>query len=58
MNNFYNQKSFTDLNDPQKEAVKTLEGPLLVLVWCRYWENKSLNNKNCSFDEHERSSAK
>ena len=31
MNNFYNQKSFTDLNDPQKEAVKTLEGPLLVL---------------------------
>ena len=31
MNNFYNQKSFMDLNDPQKEAVKTLEGPLLVL---------------------------
>ena len=31
MNNFYNQKTFTYLNDPQKEAVKTLEGPLLVL---------------------------
>ena len=31
MNNFYNNKAFDDLNDPQKEAVKTLEGPLLVL---------------------------
>ena len=31
MNNFYNHKAFFDLNEPQKEAVKTLEGPLLVL---------------------------
>ena len=31
MNKFYNHKAFFDLNDPQKEAVQTLEGPLLVL---------------------------
>ena len=31
MTKLYNQKSFEDLNDPQKEAVETLEGPLLVL---------------------------
>ena len=31
MNSFYNHKAFLDLNDPQKEAVKTLQGPLLVL---------------------------
>ena len=31
MNNFYNHKAFFDLNEPQKEAVETLEGPLLVL---------------------------
>ena len=31
MNSFYNHKAFFDLNEPQKEAVKTLEGPLLVL---------------------------
>ena len=31
MNQFYNHKSFIDLNDSQKEAVKNLDGPLLVL---------------------------
>ena len=31
MNQFFNNKVFTDLNESQKEAVKTLEGPLLVL---------------------------
>src|SRR5210317_150543 len=31
MNQFYNHKSFIDLNDSQKEAVKDLDGPLLVL---------------------------
>ncbi|MDC0227977.1 UvrD-helicase domain-containing protein [Alphaproteobacteria bacterium] len=31
MNEFLNNKVFTDLNQSQKEAVKTLEGPLLVL---------------------------
>ncbi len=31
MNNFYNHKAFNDLNPSQKEAVKNLEGPLLVL---------------------------
>ncbi len=31
MNNFYNHKAFIDLNPSQKEAVKNLEGPLLVL---------------------------
>ena len=31
MNDFLNHKAFIDLNEPQKEAVKTLQGPLLVL---------------------------
>ena len=31
MNNYYNQKVLDHLNDPQKEAVQTLDGPLLVL---------------------------
>ena len=31
MNNFYNHQAFIDLNPSQKEAVKNLEGPLLVL---------------------------
>ena len=31
MTQFYNHKAFTDLNDSQKEAVKNLDGPLLVL---------------------------
>ena len=31
MNEFFNHKAFIDLNEPQKEAVKSLEGPLLVL---------------------------
>src|SRR6056300_1526814 len=31
MNQFYNHKSFIDLNESQKEAVKNLDGPLLVL---------------------------
>ena len=31
MTQFYNHKAFTDLNDSQKEAVKYLDGPLLVL---------------------------
>ena len=31
MTQFYNHQAFTDLNDSQKEAVKNLDGPLLVL---------------------------
>ena len=31
MNQFYNNKSYIDLNESQKEAVKNLDGPLLVL---------------------------
>ena len=31
MTQFYNHQAFTDLNDSQKEAVKYLDGPLLVL---------------------------
>ena len=31
MNNFHNHKSYIDLNNPQKEAVNNLNGPLLVL---------------------------
>ena len=31
MNEFFNHKAFIDLNEPQKEAVNSLEGPLLVL---------------------------
>ena len=31
MTQFYNHKAFVDLNDSQKEAVKNLDGPLLVL---------------------------
>ena len=31
MTQFYNNQAFTDLNDSQKEAVKNLDGPLLVL---------------------------
>ncbi len=31
MTQFYNQQAFVDLNDSQKEAVKNLDGPLLVL---------------------------
>ena len=31
MSQFYNHKAFIDLNDSQKEAVKVLDGPLLVL---------------------------
>ncbi len=31
MNNYYNEKLLDHLNDPQKEAVQTLGGPLLVL---------------------------
>jgi DNA helicase II / ATP-dependent DNA helicase PcrA len=31
MNEFFNNKAFIDLNEPQKEAVRCLEGPLLVL---------------------------
>ena len=31
MNQFYNHKSYIDLNESQKEAVKNLDGPLLVL---------------------------
>ena len=31
MNQFYNHQAFVDLNDSQKEAVKNLDGPLLVL---------------------------
>jgi len=31
MTQFYNHQAFIDLNDSQKEAVKNLEGPLLVL---------------------------
>ncbi len=31
MTQFYNHQAFTDLNDTQKEAVKYLDGPLLVL---------------------------
>ena len=31
MSQFYNHKAFVDLNDSQKEAVKNLDGPLLVL---------------------------
>ena len=31
MNQFFNHKTFTDLNESQKEAVNSLEGPLLVL---------------------------
>ena len=32
MTQFYNHQAFTDLNDSQKEAVKNLDGPLLVPV--------------------------
>ena len=31
MTQFYNHQAFVDLNDSQKEAVKNLDGPLLVL---------------------------
>ncbi len=31
MTQFYNHQAFVDLNDAQKEAVKNLDGPLLVL---------------------------
>ena len=31
MSQFYNHQAFVDLNDSQKEAVKNLDGPLLVL---------------------------
>ncbi|MDC0093194.1 UvrD-helicase domain-containing protein [Alphaproteobacteria bacterium] len=31
MNEFFSHKAFIDLNEPQKEAVKSLKGPLLVL---------------------------
>ena len=31
MTQFYNHQAFLDLNDSQKEAVKNLDGPLLVL---------------------------
>ena len=31
MNIFHNHKSYIDLNNPQKEAVNNLNGPLLVL---------------------------
>ena len=31
MTQFYNHKAYIDLNDSQKEAVKNLDGPLLVL---------------------------
>ena len=31
MTKFYNHQAFVDLNDSQKEAVKNLDGPLLVL---------------------------
>ena len=31
MSQFYNHKSFVDLNEAQQQAVKYLEGPVLVL---------------------------
>ena len=31
MTQFYNHQAYIDLNDSQKEAVKNLDGPLLVL---------------------------
>ena len=38
------------LNDKQREAAATVEGPLLIFGGSRFRENKNHNLSNCSYD--------